>query len=89
VMDEPTTGLHRSDTGHLIEIMERLVDEGNTVVVIEHNTDVMRQADWIIDLGPEGGTQGAGRVMFEGTPRDLFERERVVDEPIHPRLGLY
>ncbi len=72
VMDEPTTGLHRSDTGHLVEIMNRLVDEGNTVVVIEHNTDVMRNADWIIDMGPEGGTRG-GRVIFEGTPQDLLE----------------
>jgi excinuclease UvrABC ATPase subunit len=70
VLDEPTTGLHRSDTGHLVEIMNRLVEEGNTVVVIEHNTDVMRNADWIIDLGPEGGNRG-GRVVFEGTPREL------------------
>jgi excinuclease UvrABC ATPase subunit len=72
VMDEPTTGLHRSDTGHLVEIMNRLVDEGNTVVVIEHNTDVMRNADWIIDMGPEGGNRG-GRIVFEGTPRDLLK----------------
>jgi excinuclease UvrABC ATPase subunit len=71
VMDEPTTGLHRSDTGHLVQIMNRLVDEGNTVVVIEHNTDIMRNADWIIDMGPEGGNRG-GRVVFEGTPRELL-----------------
>lgn len=70
VMDEPTTGLHRSDTRHLVEIMNRLVDEGNTVVVIEHNTDIMRNADWIIDMGPEGGNRG-GEVLFEGTPSDL------------------
>jgi excinuclease ABC A subunit len=70
VMDEPTTGLHRSDTGHLVTIMNRLVDEGNTVVVIEHNTDIMRNADWIIDMGPEGGNRG-GRVLFEGIPHDL------------------
>jgi excinuclease UvrABC ATPase subunit len=70
VMDEPTTGLHRSDTVHLVDIMNRLVDEGNTVVVIEHNTDIMRNADWIIDMGPEGGNRG-GRVVFEGTPKDL------------------
>jgi excinuclease UvrABC ATPase subunit len=69
-MDEPTTGLHRSDTVHLVDIMNRLVDEGNTVVVIEHNTDIMRNADWIIDMGPEGGNRG-GRVVFEGTPKDL------------------
>jgi excinuclease ABC A subunit len=70
VMDEPTTGLHRSDTRHLVEIMNRLVDEGNTVVVIEHNTDIMRNADWIIDMGPEGGNRG-GKVLFEGVPLDL------------------
>ena len=71
-MDEPTTGLHRSDIGRLSEIMDRLVDEGNTMIVIEHNTDIMRSADWIIDMGPEGGNRG-GRIMFEGTPRDLLK----------------
>ncbi|GAB4515293.1 MAG: excinuclease ABC subunit UvrA [Anaerolineae bacterium] len=71
VMDEPTTGLHMSDISHLLEIMNRLVDGGNTVIVIEHNLDVIRNADWIIDMGPEGGSKG-GRVMFEGTPLDLL-----------------
>lgn len=70
VMDEPTTGLHTSDIQHLLDIMNRLVDSGNTVVVIEHNLDVIRQADWIIDVGPEGGKRG-GRILFEGTPGDL------------------
>jgi excinuclease UvrABC ATPase subunit len=70
VMDEPTTGLHMSNVAHLLEIMNRLVDGGNTVIVIEHNLDVIRNADWIIDMGPEGGSKG-GKVMFEGTPRDL------------------
>ena len=70
VMDEPTTGMHRSDTAHLLEIINKLVDGGNTVIVIEHNMDVVRNADWVIDLGPEGGSRG-GRVMFEGTPADL------------------
>ena len=70
VMDEPTTGLHMSDISHLLEIMNRLVDGGNTVIVIEHNLDVIRNADWIIDMGPEGGSKG-GKVMFEGTPADL------------------
>ncbi|QEH42911.1 excinuclease ABC subunit UvrA [Chitinophaga sp. XS-30] len=74
VMDEPTTGLHLSDTGHLLEIMDRLVDLGNTVIVIEHNTDVIRHADWIIDLGPGGGKEG-GRIVFEGTPRDILQAE--------------
>jgi excinuclease UvrABC ATPase subunit len=70
VMDEPTTGLHMSDITHLLEIMNRLVDAGNTVIVIEHNLDVIRNADWIIDMGPEGGSRG-GRVLFEGTPKQL------------------
>ncbi len=71
VMDEPTTGLHMSDISHLLEIMNRLVDTGNSVIVIEHNLDVIRNADWIIDMGPEGGSKG-GRVMFEGTPKQLL-----------------
>jgi excinuclease ABC A subunit len=71
VMDEPTTGLHMSDITHLLEIMNRLVDTGNTVVAIEHNLDVIKNADWIIDMGPEGGNKG-GKVMFEGTPRELL-----------------
>jgi len=70
VMDEPTTGLHMSDITHLLEIMNRLVDAGNTVIVIEHNLDVIRNADWLIDMGPEGGSRG-GRVLFEGTPKQL------------------
>ncbi|MBX3049354.1 MAG: excinuclease ABC subunit UvrA [Anaerolineales bacterium] len=70
VMDEPTTGLHMSDTANLLAIMNRLVDSGNTVIVIEHNMDVVRNADWVIDMGPEGGSRG-GQVMFEGTPAEL------------------
>ncbi|MGW1037757.1 ATP-binding cassette domain-containing protein [Streptomyces antibioticus] len=72
VMDEPTTGLHMSDVQRLLGIVERLVDQGNTVIVIEHNLDVVRSADWIIDLGPEGGS-GGGHVLFEGTPADLLK----------------
>jgi excinuclease UvrABC ATPase subunit len=72
VLDEPTTGLHMSDTSHLLALLDRLVDAGNTVVVIEHNLDVVRNADWIIDLGPEGGSKG-GRIMFSGTPGDLLD----------------
>jgi excinuclease UvrABC ATPase subunit len=71
VMDEPTTGLHLSDIGHLLTIMTRLVDGGNTVIVIEHHLDVIRNADWIIDMGPEGGNKG-GAIIFEGTPRELL-----------------
>jgi excinuclease ABC A subunit len=71
VMDEPTTGLHMSDISHLLEVINRLVDTGNTVIVIEHNLDVIKNADWIIDMGPEGGNKG-GKVIFEGTPRQLL-----------------
>lgn len=74
VMDEPTTGLHMSDIGHLLAVMDRLVDTGNTVIVIEHNLHVIKNADWIIDMGPEGGSKG-GRVMFEGTPQELLHAE--------------
>ena len=70
IMDEPTTGLHMSDIGHLMQVINRLVDTGNTVVVIEHNLHVIKNADWIIDMGPEGGSKG-GRIMFEGTPQKL------------------
>jgi len=72
IMDEPTTGLHMSDIGHLMQVVNRLVDTGNTVVVIEHNLHVIKNADWIIDMGPEGGHKG-GRVMFEGTPKELLK----------------
>jgi excinuclease UvrABC ATPase subunit len=71
VLDEPTTGLHMSDISHLLEIMNRLVDAGNTVIAIEHNMSVIKNADWIIDMGPEGGVKG-GKVMFEGTPKQLL-----------------
>lgn len=71
VMDEPTTGLHMSDVGHLLGVMNRLVEAGNTVVVIEHNLQVIKSADWIIDMGPEGGSKG-GQVIFEGTPEQLL-----------------
>lgn len=70
VMDEPTTGLHLSDIGMLMNIIDRLVDAGNSVILIEHHLDVIRQADWIIDLGPEGGSAG-GEVLFEGPPVEL------------------
>ena len=77
VMDEPTTGLHLSDIGHLMRIIDRLVDAGNTVILIEHHLDVIRQADWIIDLGPEGGS-GGGEILFTGRPHDLLESPRSI-----------
>ncbi|WP_263707262.1 excinuclease ABC subunit UvrA [Shouchella tritolerans] len=77
VMDEPTTGLHMSDIGQLLTIMNRLVDAGNTVIVIEHNLDVISGADWIIDMGPDGGSNG-GEVVFEGTPSQIIHAEQSI-----------
>jgi excinuclease UvrABC ATPase subunit len=77
VMDEPTTGLHMSDIGSLMGIMNRLVDAGNTVIVIEHNLEVISQADWIIDMGPDGGSRG-GQVLFEGTPEQIIYAEQSI-----------
>jgi excinuclease ABC subunit A len=70
ILDEPTTGLHFADVEKLLYVLNRLVDEGNTVVVIEHNLDVVKQADHIIDLGPQGGDEG-GRIVTEGTPEEV------------------
>jgi excinuclease ABC subunit A len=74
ILDEPTTGLHFADIEKLLEVLQRLVDAGNTVLVIEHNLDVIKQADWIVDLGPEGGEAG-GELIAEGTPEDVAEVE--------------
>lgn len=72
ILDEPTTGLHFQDIQHLLNVLNKLVDRGNTVLVIEHNLDVVKVADHIIDLGPEGG-DGGGRILFEGTPEKLVD----------------
>ena len=71
ILDEPTTGLHFQDIQHLLDVLNKLSDRGNTVLVIEHNMDVIKVADHIIDLGPEGG-DGGGQILFEGTPEELL-----------------
>jgi excinuclease ABC subunit A len=72
ILDEPTTGLHFYDIQQLLNVLHRLRDHGNTVVVIEHNLDVIKTADWVIDLGPEGGS-GGGQIIAEGTPEELIK----------------
>jgi excinuclease ABC subunit A len=75
ILDEPTTGLHFEDVRKLLEVLHELVDQGNTVVVIEHNLDVVKTADWVIDIGPEGG-DGGGEVLVVGTPEDIVKEPR-------------
>jgi excinuclease ABC subunit A len=81
ILDEPTTGLHFADIELLLKVLQRLCDAGNTIIVIEHNLDVIKTADWVIDMGPEGGS-GGGRVVAVGTP------EQVAKSP-HSHTGQY
>ena len=74
ILDEPTTGLHFEDVKMLLAVLQRLVEKGNTVIVIEHNLDVIKSADWLIDLGPEGGDEG-GELIFAGTPEELSKKK--------------
>ena len=75
ILDEPTTGLHFADVEHLLKVLSKLVDSGNTVIIIEHNMDVIKTADHIIDLGPEGGDKG-GEVLVDGPPEEVAKNKR-------------
>ena len=77
LFDEPTTGLHASDVDKLMLLFNRFVQKGNTVIIIEHNLDVVKQADYIIDIGPDGGKNG-GEVVFTGTPQEMIEKGKTI-----------
>ena len=87
ILDEPTTGLHFEDVRKLLEVLHALVEQGNSVVVIEHNLDVIKTADWIIDLGPEGGVKG-GEIVAVGTPETVVKEPRsFTGQYLAPLLG--
>jgi excinuclease ABC subunit A len=87
ILDEPTTGLHFEDVRQLLIVLQRLVDKGNTVVVIEHNLDIIKCADWIVDLGPEGGERG-GQIVVAGTPEDVAAcKKSYTGQFLRPLLG--
>lgn len=87
ILDEPTTGLHFEDVRVLLGVLHRLVELGNTVIVVEHNLHVVKTADWIIDLGPEGGS-GGGRIIVEGTPEEVAAtKASYTGQHLAPMLG--
>jgi excinuclease ABC subunit A len=79
-LDEPTTGLHFADIDQLLKVLHKLVDGGNTMIIIEHNLDIIKTADWIIDIGPEGGAAG-GQVVVQGTPEQVAKHKTSVTAP--------
>ena len=88
LLDEPTTGLHTADVAKLIDVLQRLVDAGNTVLVIEHNLDLIKTADHIIDLGPDGG-DGGGRIVASGTPEEVARcPESFTGQFLRDKLGM-
>jgi excinuclease ABC subunit A len=88
ILDEPTTGLHFADIKKLLEVLHALVDQGNTVIVIEHNLEVIKTADWIIDLGPDGGDRG-GNLVATGTPEDIVKvKESYTGQYLKPYLAI-
>ena len=88
VLDEPTTGLHFADVAKLLEVLQRLVDQGNSVLVIEHNLEVVKTADWVIDLGPEGGRRG-GLVIGTGTPEQIASLPTATGEVLRHVLNVH
>ena len=87
ILDEPTTGLHFHDINQLLKVILRLRDKGNTIIIIEHNLDVIKTCDWIIDLGPEGGTLG-GEIICCGTPEDIAKCDRSATNWVFKKLAL-
>ena len=87
ILDEPTTGLHFADVQRLLDVLDRLVEAGNTVLVIEHNLDVIKNADWIIDLGPEGGDRG-GEIVAEGRPKEIARTKRSYTGQVLKEAGI-
>ena len=84
ILDEPTTGLHFEDIRVLLEVLNHLTDKGNTVLIIEHNLDVIKQVDYIVDIGPEGG-KGGGEVIAKGTPEELIKQKKAIRLNFYPK----